>query len=320
MPDQIPSLPVPAIGGNSFQSTDGQVPVIDIIKNDTYNVVSTNWYKSLPYGFSFFRIGSKPGSLASVTVYLPIAPQNITTTTHFATNVITTLYGIVEEHSEVRYYDITISGTTGFAPRYTQPFGAGGLPADQKSDGRAAFEKQGLDFGGFLPEVAGIANQALNLADSILSPGGGENKTGIKPDQSGYAAFHNLYRAFLSYKVDAAQVNQVSANTSLTGSIAAPEPDKPTRSVHPIQFLNYKDGIQYDCVPLAFTLVRSAENPMLYNYNIKLRAFNLRNVHAKVSENNQLAKLGLKGLEGLSTFAAMTSIAGNAATLIGGLL
>src|SRR5665213_1438313 len=94
----------PQIGGSS--SNVGN----DVGSAEPYEVTSTNWYKSLPYGFAFFDIGSKASDNAKSTIWLPISPNNITTTTNFATNVITTLYGVVEEHSEVRFYDITISG------------------------------------------------------------------------------------------------------------------------------------------------------------------------------------------------------------------
>jgi hypothetical protein len=299
-------------------STFGKAPA----SPEPYLITSSNWYKSQPYGFAFWDIEAKPSEKARSTIYLPIAPSNLVVNTNFATNVITTLYGIIEEHSEVRYYDITIQGTTGYAPRFISAFQDGTKKSDSQSTGRSAFIAQGLDFGGFLPEVTNTINQVLNTANEIGNTlnGGPSNPTGIDPDKSGYVAFHNLYRFFLKYKNDAAQVAAATNTASVAIPVALPTDTKPKRKVHPIQFLNYKDGISYDCVPLSFTMIRSVDNPMIYNYSIKLRGFNLRNVNTTNHEANQLEKFGLGGLDGQSLFSKMTSVAGNASTLISGIL
>ena len=309
----LPSVPGGSNFANGLKGTD----------KEPYNVEPTNWYKSLPYGFSFFDIDSKAADRAKSTMYLPISPNNISVTTSFATNVITTLYGVIEEHSEVRFYDIVIAGTTGFAPRFVAPFKSGTKIGDMQSTGRSAFEAKGVpDLGGLLPEVTNTINQVLDIANDIQNTfnGGVSNPTGIDPAKSGYVAFHNLYKFFLKYKEDAANI--VGAINSKPSSLptSLPTVSSTKRSLHPIQFLNYKDGIKYDCAPLSFTLTRSAEKPMEYNYVIKLRAFNLQNVNSKAPEANQLAKFGLGGLEGQSLFTKMTSIAGNASTVISGLL
>jgi hypothetical protein len=67
-------------------------------------------------------------------------------------------------------------------------------------------------------------------------------------------------------------------------------------------------------------MVRSADNPMMYNYSIRLRGFNLQNVNAKVPGLDNLAALGLGGLDGTSLFASLTSVTQNAATIVSGLL
>lgn len=289
---------------------------------DPYIIEPSNWYKSMPYGFAFWDIDSKSSDKAKSTIYLPIAPSNLTVNTSFATNVITTLYGIIEEHSEVRYYDIIIQGTTGYAPRFVNAFKADQKVGDFQSTGRAAFIAQGLDFGGFLPEVTNTINQVLNTANEIgdVLNGGPSNPTGIDPNKSGYVAFHNLYRFFLKYKNDAAQVTTATNTAPVAIPVSLPIDTKPKRQVHPIQFLNYKDSVKYDCIPLSFTMMRSVDNPMLYTYSIKLRGFNLQNVNATSLEADQLAKFGLGGLDGQSLFSKMTSIAGSASTIVSAII
>ena len=302
------------------------------LDNVGYTTEPKKWYKAYPYGFAFWEFDGTGLSRSPLTFWLPIAPNNINVTTHYATNIITTLYGIIEEHSEVRYYDIVISGNTGIAPKYTtthtprlgymdgparKTFDAAWkkvrqtLNPGQPSVGRASFgsaDSAGV-LGGFLPEVTNTLAAAANLASSIADDltGGPLNKTGILPEESGYFAFHNLYNFLLKYKADASK----SREASIAGS--------KTRSKHPLQFLNHKDNIQYDCVPISFTLVRTADNPMLYQYNIKLRAFNLRNVNdGSVDNDDLLDELGLAGFQ-TSLFAIMTGIAGKASTLLSGI-
>lgn len=288
---------------------------------EPYTVTPTNWYKSLPYGFAFYDIDSKESGSPKSTIYLPIAPNNLSITTSFATNIVTTLYGIIEEHSEVRYHDILISGNTGYSPRFVAPFEKGTRSEDSQSTGRAAFSTGGIDLGGFLPEVSNTINQALDIFSDVQNTlsGGSKNPTGVVADKSGYVAFHNLRKFFLKYKMDAAQVG--ATTQSYVSPLQFPTDNKPTRKVHPIQFLNYKDGLKYDCVPLSFTMTRSAENPLLYNYSIRLRAFNEQNVNEKLlAVDQRKAELGLDGLEGQTLFTKFTSIAGNAVTAISALL
>jgi len=299
------------------------------LTSSTYNIDPQNWYKSFPYGFAF-----TPALGLQEYVWLPISPSNLTTNTPLATNVITTLYGVVEEHSPVRYYDIVISGNTGIAPRYTNnvasrfsgelgfainnAVSAGkSLLSAQPSVGRKSFDPSfasKLSFGGFLSEATNTAAAIAELALDIGKAATGitPNFTGIVPAESGYVAFHNLDQFFLRYKND-------TAPPSKKIPFGPQLPPIPRRS-HPLQFLNYKDGIQYDAIPLAFNLARSAENPMLYNYSIRLRCYNLRSIDGGSAglTQNLLAELGLAGVSG-SLFARATSVTNNVATLISGI-
>ena len=137
-------------------------------------------------------------------------------------------------------------------------------------------------------EVTNTISQVANIASSIADTINGiKNETGVYPTNSGYLAFHNFYKFLLRYKQDAARVSaqpqgllaSVPKATDVLNFVAGS--NGKTRKSHPLQFLNYKDGVKYDVVPISFQMVRNAENPMLYNYSIRLRGFNLRNVTAK---------------------------------------
>lgn len=295
-----------------------------------YETISQNWFKSLPYGFSFFS--RKADATQPLTIYLPISPSNLVIKTHFATNVITTLYGVVEEHSEVRYYDITISGTTGYAPQFVGIGGNNGNPPPLS--GRKSFADEVVfnkTIDGFLPEVTNTLKQVKGLIQDVTgnSP---ETVSGVASNKSGYHAFHELYKFFLQYKKDTAGVGiepPKSGLSSVAGALASlagvklPKTDK-TRKVHPMTFLNYKDGVKYDCIPREFTLTRSSNNPMLYYYNIVLRAYNLRSINdtseAQQSISNIKSKLGLDSADSGSLFSELSNRANSAATLISAVL
>lgn len=259
-----------------------------------YKVIKSNWFTAKPYGFKFTPRTGKP-----MVMFLPIAPSNLNITTGFATNSIATLYGTVEEHSPVRYYDITIEGTTGMAPQF--------VDVDQTSANlqRSTFPvTQSLAgaAGGFFSKTLAIVDKIRNTASELIN-GPQSPTTGVYINQTGYAAFHNLYRFLLKYKQD------VSGDADST----AP------RKSHPLQFFNYKDNNQYDVSIRNFTLRRSADNPMLYFYSITLRGYNLRSVSddAKDTTADRLKLLGLDGVDGSSILGKIKATSNKAKGVLG---
>lgn len=242
-----------------------------------YKVIKSNWFTAKPYGFKF-----TPRSGKAMTMFLPIAPSNLTISTGFATNAIPTLYGTVEEHSPVRYYDITIEGTTGMAPKFVhidqkeQNLGREEFPVAQSLAGAA---------GGFFSKTLNLVDKIRNTASDLIS-GPQPASTGIYINQTGYAAFHNLYRFLLKYKED----------------VAGDADSTRQRKQHPLTFFNYKDNNQYDVVVRNFILRRSADNPMLYFYSITLRGYNLQTVGGEFKDltADRLKLLGLDGVDGSS--------------------
>src|SRR5690349_19439102 len=110
---QPPSSPTSGSLTNNGSNNEGFLA----LGEGTYSLESQNWYSAKPYGF---KASLRDGR--TVVMFLPISPSNLTISTNFATNLIPTLYGTVEEHSEIRYFDITIEGTTGMAPKFVAPY------------------------------------------------------------------------------------------------------------------------------------------------------------------------------------------------------
>lgn len=273
----------------------------------TYAPEPSNWYKSLPYAFKAKIDGSMK------IFCLPISPQNLTITTHYATNVISTLYSTVEEHSEQRYFDITIQGTTGFAPRYVNALDlssknqkTGKLTLTQSQNpGRESYSNFSIasQLGGFFSKTLGKLEKAANQAKDVVTAFSSKDANGFEPgvynNTSGYAAFHNLYKFLLDYKKSAAKGKNATAQSSLK-----------TVNESILYFVNYKDNNQYSCAVQTFTLERNAQNPMLYNYVIRLRAYNLSSITDEVETQKEVDKrldaLGLDG--GASVFSKAKNI------------
>lgn len=254
--------------------------------SDSKGTVLENWYKQKPYAFRF----------DDRTFYLPISPSNLNITTHFATNVISTMYGTVEEHSEQRYYDITISGTTGMSPRYYKNIEDQSYDSiDTKAIGRAGHpikSRVGGQLGGFLKRTQSLIENTLNQASDLL--GDDNSSTGIDLQRTGYAAFHNFYKFLLLHKKGAAR----EKGFELTGR-------KKT-----MEFINYKDNNMYDVAIQNFQLTRDASNPMLYNYNITMRAYNLRSADSQDIEldvASRAEELGVAGIETTTVFAKIAN-------------
>lgn len=294
-------------------------PTVDSI----YQIQPVNWFTALPYAFKWT-------SSSGVTsfIYLPLSPSNINITTHYATNVVTTLYGIVEEHSGIRYYDITLAGTTGYVPLYTGIATANfsvASPEDTLQTGpRDNFSNTGildtLASAGFAQQTIGVIQQVTQQVQNVANLINGEdsNETGVDINATGYVAFHDLYRYFQLYKKD--QANKSSS--SVGGLLSSVASTLTGTQVHPLQFINYKDNNQYDIVPMTFSLIRSAESPMLYNYNITIRAFNLRTSTetVSVSADQFLTDIGL-GTGGLgSLFNQIQGIAKGSMAVLGGVV
>lgn len=281
----------------------------DFLKDSTYSVRAENWYTAKPYGFKI-RMRDKEDP---ITMFLPISPSNLTISSDFATNIIPTLYGTVEEHSDVRYFDIVIEGTTGMAPQFVDPSmsepdaAINSLSSSIKRNGRSSFPIiEGISLGGFFSKTLSMVNQISNKASDIRD-GAPKAKNGVSQLNSGYVAFHNLYRVLLKYKKDAAGVSSTKAR----------EPNR-----HPLIFFNYKDNNQYNVAIRSFTMRRSAENPMLYFYSIQMRGYNMTNIgdDSKINDNEysmRLANLGLNGVDSSSMLGDFKDKISNVKSVVG---
>ena len=246
--------------------------------NKIYNLKPELWYQALPYAFKAEMGGDV------LTFYLPINPSNITINTHFATNVIPTMYGTIEEHSEQRYFDINIQGTTGMSPKYAT---VSSIDSNLLPTKRSSFAKNNTLLGGFAQRTQSLIKGAIQKVAQLASDVGLMKSSyiaGLADENSGYAAFHNFYRFLLLYKKEVMKNNAGG-----------------------LYFVNYKDNNQYRVAINNFQLIRTAEDPMLYNYSISLRGYDLVSGDTTVPSEiynmkKRLEDLGLDGATESSVF------------------
>jgi hypothetical protein len=315
--DNFINPPAKNAAANSIPKTDF---VNDDLDNSFYITEMNNWYKAPPYGFRWRnRFGRE------TIMMLPINPSNLNITTHFATNVITTLYGTVEEHSEQRYFDIVIEGTTGMTPKYTQALAAdeldklgskvssGRLSYGDATDGRIGVSSDIA--GGFFAKTIGVVNAALNKAQDLVSGREDQNRSGVFADNTGYVAFHRLYKFLLSYKADMVGLDPTDLSAEIDSSPRKPDPNG---NANPLLFLNYKDNCRYTVAVQRFTLRKTAENPMLYYYNITLRAYNIEPLDALTTDiGNRLTSLGLDGVKSSTLLSEVKDLSNGAKQIFG---
>lgn len=180
------------------------------------------WNISAPrYAFKYrFEMGLS-------TMFLPINPENLQISTAYATNLYPTLYGTIEEHSETRYFSISITGSTGIAPLGPK------------------FPDQNRFSDAWLPDTLNGRSTSEVAGDY-----------GVYPHQSGYMAFHSLYRFLLRYKRDATKNNRNE----------------------PLYFYNYKDNTAYKVSLKSFTLTRSMDDPFIYRYGITMMGYSISSI------------------------------------------
>jgi hypothetical protein len=249
-----------------------------------YEIIEDNWFKALPYAFKAYIDGQYK------VFYLPISPQNISIVTHFASNLVATVTSTIEEHGEQRYFDIVIQGTTGFSPRGWK---RGDIEQTEKKDqimwnvsdiianpigSRESFASSITQDNtqGFATKTNNTINQIRNLASDMVN--GRNHKIGVYNNTNGYVAFHNFYRFLLRYKKNIENFNK-EENNKTEGDLI---------------FMSYKDNCKYSCIVQRFVLERSADNPLLYNYNIQLRAYNLRSLNSPDTIKNLNTLFGNK--------------------------
>ena len=228
------------------------------LERKTTEIVGERWNELHVYSFSINKAGAhgectnteyKPKGVSKSRHNLNIAPQAISISTPFAISAMATNKGVLEENNGVVFRSINISGTTGLYPL-------------RESAAKASSQVSG-SFKSFAPKTAGAIDTLLNkvATSGKSSPSKSSN---IQLEQTGYYQFWELNNFLVSY---------AESKKSKDG--------KNFRLV----FNCPKDNLSYVVTPMAFNLSRSANDPLMYNYSISLKAWDITTSAGTLDKN-----------------------------------
>lgn len=245
------ALPVKdTIGGSSYLTTNRYYFQIRHSAEDG----SVNHDAKFSRGVFVGDFGANTGTGVDTTIShdilsgiaLDIPPQSLQFSNPFAINVSATNDGILEEHNGIVFRNITISGNTGV---YTK---RGLQISSEKSTANAI--------------LSTLFPSAINafgaLSDQLKKVNGNKPVNTISGDNDdmavngGAASFWRLHNFFIAY----AELKKRKINQNVRLVFGCP-----------------KDGIEYVCTPLSFDWKRSATDPLIYNYSIQLKAWDISN-------------------------------------------
>lgn len=227
---------------------------------------SKNWNgdpTTLPYFFKICQV-DRSGMIVNNAVDVPdsiladmglqrstflfyIAPSAISVQNIFAINVAATNQGILEEHNGVVFRNIQISGTTGLLPAKTNR-------ATTTQPGLLA-AAQSL-FPATTSAIQAVVQNAKNVAKAVV--GGNDNDLNsinaqLDFTRTGWFQFWQLNNFLIAYA----------------------EYKKNTGAGLRLVFGSAKDNIGYVVTPMNFTMKRDITNPLLYRYDISLKAWDI---------------------------------------------
>lgn len=179
-------------------------------------------------------------------IALDVPPSSIAVSTPFAVSLTATNDGVLEESNGVVFRHIKIAGTTGVYIDRKLPM----VSAEAKGARK------------ILENLFPAATQALGaLGDTLRSVTGTKNNGDKTQDDiqdmakyGGAAQFWRLHNFFIA----AAELKKLAANQNVRLVFGCP-----------------RDGIEYVCSAVSFDWKKSASDPMLYQYDITLTAFDI---------------------------------------------
>lgn len=236
--------------------------------------------------------------------FLPITPQQLSITDAYSINTSATLRGILEEHSGVRFKNITIQGTFGVWPGRPSLVVPPGTPSALQSV-----------FGGTIAAAQNVATQFQSIANNITNGSNASKPVTVRPgdtsggptgggdDEKGLGTGYYqtlMFTQFLEQYAEAKR-NPVNAGWRLVLDIP-------------------KQNQSFVVTPIGFTWNENVNKPMEINYNLQLKAW--RRINLAYPEPN-VASLGVTPLSPgilqqiLNTISAAQNTAAAATNLIG---
>lgn len=268
---------------DNIQSTQALVGYLGNLANEYYSkslmlrglnisrITPEDWNKVYPYSFVILEAisegryvivqSSGKGSKAAPSILkidLPINPQNLQITTHFASNLSVASRGILEEHNGINVKQLSFTATTG-------------ILVNRKSftlERKTSTDLQAV-FGGTLQTAATLRNSLEVVFPSARNQNSSPPISNEDLLFTGYYQFH-LIRAFLE-------------------AYAALKRTADGRKYR-LGFQIHKDNVTYLVTPQQFTVNRSATAPLEYLYSFQGIIWGSINNASLRASNNPLAE------------------------------
>ncbi len=230
---------------------------------------------------------------------LPITPQQLSITDNYAINTSATLRGILEEHSGVRFKNISVQGTMGVWPGRESIVKPPGTPSLLQSV-----------FGGTLSSLQNVASQFQSIANVVTTGSAASKPITIRPETEAYESFEYggvgtgyfqtlMLTQFLEQYAEAKR-NPANASWRLVFDIP-------------------KQNQSFVVTPMAFTWTENVNRPMEINYNLQLKAWRRIELNSPVQdvalEVTPLSPGALQTI--LNTIRAAQNTAASVSNLIG---
>jgi len=290
-----------------------------------YTVKAKNWHQTYPYRF-VIRLGG-----AQFIYALPIPPSSYNVSTIIPSRATATLGGVVEESSEVVFFNISMQGTFGQAISKQR----GETPAGRSDEFRKVFTSGGL-LGSALSTLAntagnlikaatlqlnllellgnaqlpysssfvnadtapseGLIGDVISSVSNIFNPPGASDPTKLTTTGgNGFTEVHAFQNFLLAYQ-----------------KLAAKSPGD-----YSLHFQNIKDNCEWRCIlasPPTFS--KNAQRPFIYDYALTLSAWNLRQLDEVVPPIDRFGPGGdLSDITSASATGAFTKMANLGATV-----
>lgn len=242
----------------------------------------SDWYKV--FGYQFVVLDSAGTPPQELIYTLPIPPQSINVRMIPASQATPTIGGVVEETNANVFWLINLAGTTGIAvsrqgngadkrhkmaKQFRDTIGTTGLLSGALAGINTAISQVGGTIDGVVNSaqaiasgnVAGGVSGLVGSFNNLFLPGLPYSGSAVDSDTNGYTEIQEFHRFLYTY-------------SKLKGKF----PDR-----FRLFFRSYKTNQQWQCIVQDFTIQQSANDPMLYRYNIALKAWDVRS--AKTTED-----------------------------------
>ena len=273
--------------GDTFSndSTDEQQLFLESSGLRNSGIDSSTWYQTFPYRFVIMKDENGGQGPDNFYVYsLPIPPEQLVIKPVYASDTVATMGGVIEECSEVTFWQIIMSGLMPLSvnrsigeddsrPDYANP--AKNFRDTMNTTGlltgiASSLTGPLLSAGGTIASVtaAGNSGDPISALEAIVEPHLPYTESAVSEDNNGYSEIYAMQRFFQSYEHIKSRQN------------------KSDNSTYTLFFENVKDNQRFRVIPKQTDFIRTSKTPYGYRYQIVLQGWKLDNVATSNIQNS----------------------------------